>query len=131
MSTGKQESPAHDPGHGPGLKLVTCIVQRGRADQVAKAALAAGAAGVTIFFGRGLGLRERLGLLGLAIVPEKEVLLIVCPEADAQRIFQEVVQASKVRTPGMGIAWLSPIDEVVGLFKGEGEGSPQAPEEAG
>ena len=52
-------------------KMIMAILQRGRADRAVKAAIRAGAQAATVFFGRGLGIRERLGLLGLAIQPEK------------------------------------------------------------
>lgn len=104
-----------------GLQLISCVVQRGKADKVVKAALDAGAAGATVFFGRGMGLRERLGLLGLAIVPEKEVIMIVAKEAETQRIFDVIVEAAKLNTPGMGIAYTMPIHQVAGLFTVEEE----------
>lgn len=99
-----------------GLQLISCVVQRGKADKVVKAALDAGAAGASVFFGRGMGLRERLGLLGLAIVPEKEVILIVAQQTETQRIFDAIVEAAKLNTPGMGIAYTIPIHQVAGLF---------------
>lgn len=99
-----------------GVQLITCVIQRGKADKVVKAALDAGAAAATVFFGRGMGLRERLGLLGLAIVPEKEVIMIVAPDIDAQRIFDVIVEAANLDTPGMGIAYTTPILQVAGLF---------------
>ena len=98
-----------------GLELITCVVQRGKADKVAKAALAAGAGGATVFFGRGMGLRERLGLLGLAIVPEKEIIMIVSEKKETPLIFDAIVEAAKLNVPGMGIAYVIPIHAVVGL----------------
>ena len=98
------------------LQLITCVVQRGKADKVVKAALDAGAAAATVFFARGMGLRERLGLLGLAIVPEKEVIMIVTSQAETQRIFDVVVDAAKLDTPGMGIAYIIPIHAAAGFF---------------
>lgn len=106
-----------------GAELITCVVQRGHADKVAKAAAHAGAKGATIFFGRGLGARDQLGILGLAIVPEKEVMMIVCREGETQAIFDAIVEAGHLHTPGMGIAYVSPIGMSAGVlgveFKGE------------
>jgi nitrogen regulatory protein PII len=98
-----------------GQELITCVVQRGKADKVAKAALEAGAGGATIFFGRGMGLRERLGLLGLAIVPEKEIILIISAKDKTPVIFAAVVKAAKLDVPGMGIAYVSPANTVAGV----------------
>jgi nitrogen regulatory protein PII len=92
------------------------VVQRGHADKVAKAAVHAGAKGATIFFGRGMGARDQLGLLGLAIVPEKEVIMIVCKEGETHAIFDAMVKAGKLDTPGMGIVYVSPIYESVGVL---------------
>ena len=97
------------------LDLITCIIQRGKADKLAKAAMNAGGSGATIFFARGMGLRERLGLLGFAIVPEKEVISIVCEKESTQRIFDAIVKAGKLGVPGMGIAYVQPISMAVGL----------------
>lgn len=44
------------------LKLITCIVQRGKADKAVDAALKAGAEGATTFYARGTGVRQRLFL---------------------------------------------------------------------
>lgn len=104
-----------------GLQLITCVIQRGKADKVVKAALDAGAAGATVFFGRGMGLRERLGLLGLAIVPEKEIIMIVAGDAEAKRIFDVIVDVARLNTPGMGIAYTTPIHQVAGLIPLEEE----------
>ena len=98
-----------------GVEVITCVVQRGKADKVAKAALDEGAGGATIFFARGMGLREKLGLLGLAIVPEKEVIMILCNKTNTPGIFAAVVKAAKLDVPGMGIAYVSPISAVAGL----------------
>ncbi|NWF97470.1 MAG: P-II family nitrogen regulator [Nitrospirae bacterium] len=98
------------------LHLITCIVQRGKGDKVAKAAIDAGAGGATLFFARGTGTRQRLGLLGLAIVPEKEIILIVCKEDISSNIFDAVKKAGEMDIPGMGIAYITPILDIAGVF---------------
>jgi len=109
----EKETPA---SHRGGADLIMCVVQRGHADKVAKAAVHAGAKGATIFFARGMGARDQLGLLGLAIVPEKESILIVCREGETQAIFDAMVEAGHLHTPGMGIAITLPIHESVGVL---------------
>ncbi len=94
--------------------LITCVVQRGKGDKISKAAIKAGAGGATAFFARGTGTRERLGLLGLAIVPEKEVVFVLCKEEESSRIFDAIVKAGKFDVPGMGIAYITPIMRVAG-----------------
>lgn len=96
------------------LYQITCIIQRGKGDTVTRAAIKAGAGGATIFFARGTGTRETLGLLGLAIVPEKEVVQVICREGERDRIFKAVVEAGKLEVPGMGLAYVTEVFDVAG-----------------
>ena len=107
--------PSEGTGRGD-AELIMCVVQRGHADKVAKAAVKAGAKGATIFFARGMGARDQLGLLGLAIVPEKETIMVVCLESETPVIFAAIVEAGHLNTPGMGIAIVVPIRESAGVL---------------
>ncbi|MFU8819427.1 MAG: P-II family nitrogen regulator [Desulfurivibrio sp.] len=99
------------------LNLITCIVQRGRADEVIKEALAAGAQGATMFYGRGTGVRERLGLLAQFIVPEKEVILIMTRNEQTDRVFEAVTEAARLLGKGQGLAYIQKVERAVGLFE--------------
>ena len=90
-------------------QLITCIVQRGKADEAVKAAMRAGAPAATISFARGTGIRERLGLLKIAISPEKEVIETVVPAEVADAVFDAFVEAAKLDTPGMGFIYMTPV----------------------
>ncbi len=92
--------------------LITCVVQRGLADGIIKAAQEAGAQGATVHYAQGSGIRERLGILGLAIDVEKEVINIVVANDQVDRIFEKIYLAGKLDTPGMGIMYLTPMDKV-------------------
>ena len=97
------------------VQMVMAIVQRGKADAPIKAALKAGAQSAVAFFGRGLGIRERLGLLGLAVQPEKEIVMIVVPESLTESVVQAMVRAGNLDQPGVGFLFVLPVDEVAGL----------------
>ena len=93
--------------------LVTAIVQRGAADMVVQAAQEAGAQGATIFHAQGTGVRQkRMGLLGLTVNTEKEVIYIVAAAEQADTIFERIFVCAKMDTPGMGILWMSPIEKM-------------------
>lgn len=98
-----------------GLDLITCVVQRGKADRIWIAARNAGAGGATIFFGRGMGVRERLGALGIAIAPEKEVILVVSFPNQTEKIFGAIRKAGQLDVPGQGIVYVQKIDRCAGL----------------
>jgi len=93
------------------VALITCIVQRGMADQVVQAAQDAGAQGATIYFARGGGVRERLGILGLAVEVEKEVINIVVASDHVDRVFERMYVAGKLDTPGMGFLYVTPLEK--------------------
>lgn len=93
--------------------LITCIVQRGIADTVVKAAQKAGAQGATVFYAHGTGVRQRrLGVLGVTVNAEKEVVYIVASTDQADRIFEKMFVAGKLDTPGMGMIYTTPIDKM-------------------
>lgn len=100
-------------------KLITAIVQRGKADAPVQAALKAGAQGATVVFGRGQGIRERLGLLGLAVQPEKEVISIVVEEALLERVLSAMVRAGNLDQPGVGFVYVTAVERTVGLYHAE------------
>lgn len=103
------------------LKLITVIVERGNADRVVKAALEAGASGATVFYARGMGVREKLGLLGRFISPEKEVILMVTKQDLADKILEVVSKSGKLDQPAKGFAFIHSIERAVGFTGGEGK----------
>ena len=94
------------------VSLITCVVQRGLGDSVAKAATEAGAQGATIHFGHGTGVRERLGILGLAVEAEKEIVNILVAEDQVDRIFDRIHVAAQLDTPGMGVMYVTPVEKM-------------------
>ena len=102
-------------GSARGTQMIVAIVQRGKADRPIKAALKAGAGSAVAFFGRGLGIRERLGLLGLAVQPEKEIVMIVVPEDQTNVVVRAMVRAGNLDQPGVGFLFVMPVESVVGL----------------
>jgi len=93
--------------------LITCIVQRGVADVVIKAAQRAGAQGATVFYARGSGIRQRrMGVLGVTVNAEKEVVYIVASTDQADRIFEKMYVAGNLDTPGMGMIYMTPVEKM-------------------
>ena len=101
------------------LSLITCVVQRGKADDIIKAAQGVGAQGATVYYARGGGIRERLGLLGLAIEVEKEVINILVANDQIDRVFEKMYVAGKLDTPGMGIMYVTPLEKAATYIPAE------------
>ncbi|MCK5433132.1 MAG: P-II family nitrogen regulator [Gammaproteobacteria bacterium] len=93
------------------VSLITCIVQRGIADTIVKAAQEAGAQGATVHYAHGEGVRERLGILALAVEVDKEVINVVVAKDQADRIFERMYIAGNLDTPGMGFIYLTPLEK--------------------
>ena len=108
MSGGQERYYLNNPS------LITCIVERGRADEVVRAAMKAGAPAATIHFARGSGVRERLSLLlRIAISPEKEVIDVVAPAETAEAIFEAMVEAGQIHLPGKGFIYMLPVTKAL------------------
>ena len=94
------------------VKLVTCVLQNGLAEEVLEAAKNAGAQGATVSYGRGTGIRDRMGILGVTIDEQKEILRIIVSEDQAERVFEAIYLAGELDTPGKGIMYISPLEHV-------------------
>ncbi len=99
------------------LNQITCIVQRGRAEKVVAAALKAGAPGATYYYGRGTGVRQKLGVLAKLIVPEKEIILIVTKESQTDAVFEAIIKAGKLDKKGQGFAYIHKIERAIGFLE--------------
>ena len=93
------------------VALITCVVQRGAAEAIISASRQAGAQGASVNFGKGMGMRERLGILGVAVEVEKEVIQVVVSTEQVDRVFETMYLAGKLDTPGMGIAYITNLEK--------------------
>jgi len=93
------------------VALITCIVQKGLAGRHRQGRREAGAQGATVYYARGSGIRERLGLLGVAVDVEKEVINIVVASDQVDRVFERMVLAGHLDTPGMGFIYVTPLEK--------------------
>ena len=87
------------------------MVQRGVAEKITNVATEAGAQGATVNFAKGMGIRERLGILGVAVEVEKEVIHIVVSSDQVERIFEKIYLAGELDTPGKGIMYITPLEK--------------------
>lgn len=93
------------------VSLITCMIQRGMADKVVAAARAAGAQGASVHYGRGAGVRERLGMLSITVEAEKEVIQIMVSQQQQEEVFAAMFKAGELDTPGMGIMFVSKLEK--------------------
>lgn len=95
--------------------LIVSIVRKGWGATVLEASVKAGAHGGTVVFGRGAGVNEQDSILGIAIEPEKEIVLTLAYENQTDAILAEIVRAAELDAPGKGLAFVLPVQKVVGV----------------
>ena len=93
------------------VDLITCILQKGLADKITRVAIKAGAQGATVHYAKGSGVRERLGILGVAVEAEKEILQIIVSTEQVDRIFDAIYLAAELDTPGMGFMYITKLEK--------------------
>jgi nitrogen regulatory protein PII len=98
---------------------IVAIVERGKADYVVNQAKKAGAQGATILYGRGTGESEVKKFLNIQIESSKEIIIILTEKEKCKQIFDEIVEAGKLKKPGTGIIFTFPVSNLVGLHHRE------------
>ena len=93
-----------------GFELISVIVNSGTADQVMDAARKAGATGGTVINARGTARPEDAPFFGITIVPEKELVMILCPRELTAGIMESIMNEFSDAKPGSGIAFRMPVE---------------------
>jgi len=91
--------------------LITCVVPRGAADAVVRAAQDAGARSAAVSYGHGAGARDRLGNRGLSGDVDKEIVHVIDTAAHADRIMEAMVAAGGLANPGSGFMYVIPLEK--------------------
>lgn len=95
--------------------LITCIVNKGVADEVMDAARKAGATGGTIVNARGTGKEEDVKFFGIQLVPEKEMLLILVGSGLTGEVLEAIRVLPCLAEPGSGIAYCTDVERFMTL----------------
>jgi len=95
--------------------LITAVVRESLAEETAKAAMGAGATGLTYFRAEGTGVRQKLGYVGTLIEPNKQVFFVVTEKTQTQAVLDAVVMAANLSLPGEGFAYVQPVSQVIGF----------------
>jgi len=93
--------------------MITVVVQRDLEEVVLQAARDVGATtGAVGHYAKGIGMRQRLGMLGLAVEVEKAVISIIVPSDHQDVVIDQIYRAGKLDTPGMGYIYSTPLEKV-------------------
>ncbi len=93
--------------------MITVVVQRGMEDAILQAARDVGATtGAVGYYAKGIGMRERLGMLGLAVEVEKAVISMIVPTDHQDVVIDQIYRAGKMDTPGIGYVYSTPLEKM-------------------
>lgn len=96
-------------------EAIFCIVNSGYSELVMDAAKKLGARGGTVINARGTAPKDAENFFGIAIQPEKEIVMIIVPSSIKENVLHAVYKEAGLSTPGQGIAFALPVDKVVGI----------------
>lgn len=97
------------------FKLIMALVKPHITDSVVDAMKAAGATGATIIPARGTGIHEAKTFFGLSIEDKTDIIVFLVEEHVVENLLDVIRLAGKFNKPGTGIAFVLPIDHIVGL----------------
>ena len=93
--------------------LITIVVQSGLVETILKAARDIGAnIGSISHTAKGIGIRERLGILGLAIETEKDVISLIVSTEQRDAVLDYLFRSAGLDTPGRGYIYITPLEKV-------------------
>ena len=92
------------------VSMLTCVVESGFREDVLKAARSVGAElGCTSHHVRGVGVRERFGILGIAVEAEKEIIQLLVASEQQDLVYDTIYKAVDLDVPGRGFIYLTPL----------------------
>jgi nitrogen regulatory protein PII len=92
-----------------GLGYLTCIVQHGRGNNIVSAILGLGVPMPLVTTGEGTGLRDKLGLIRVALPASKEVVHAIVSAHEVVEILNSVADAGRLDRIGSGFIYESPV----------------------
>ena len=97
------------------FEAVICIVNAGFSDSVMYAARKVGAEGATILKGRGSSGKGAEETFGIAVKPDKEVVIILVPAGIKDDVMRAVYSFAGLDSESQGIIFSMPVARAIGL----------------
>lgn len=97
------------------FKIILASVKTDKTDRVVDAAKQAGATGATIIPARGTGMHEAKTFFGLTLEAQTDIIMFLIEEHVVPDILKAINAAGEFGKPGTGIAFVLPVEHVIGL----------------
>lgn len=93
------------------VAIITCVVDKERSEAVLHAARDVGARGAVIHTVNGWGIRERLGVWGVAVETDRDVIEFLVSSDQQDLVFEAIYQVAELDAPGRGFMFISPVEK--------------------
>lgn len=97
------------------FKVILASVKADKTDRVVDAAKEAGATGATIIPARGTGIHEAKTFFGLTLEDQTDIIMFLVEEHLVTTILDAINTAGEFNKPGTGIAFVLPVEHVIGM----------------
>lgn len=97
------------------FKVILASVKPDYTDRIVDAGKTAGATGATIIPARGTGIREAKSFFGLTLESQTDIVMFLLGSHLVSPVLEAIKKAGEFHKPGTGIAFVMPVDQVVGL----------------
>jgi len=97
------------------FKIILASVKTDKTDKIVNAAKKAGATGATIIPARGTGVHEAKTFFGLTLEAQTDIIMFLIEEHIVKNILNAISTAGEFQKPGTGIAFVLPVEQVIGL----------------
>lgn len=96
-------------------EVIFAIVNTGYADEAMEVAREQGVRGGTILNARGVAKEKEAAFFGIAIDPEKEILMMVVDQAIRDHVLNALYKEMGMAKKAQGIVFSLPVSDVAGL----------------
>lgn len=97
------------------FKIILASVKSDITDKIVDAAKKSGATGATIIPARGTGIREAKTFFGLSLEAQTDIIMFLLEESLVTKVLETIGTVGQFDKPGTGIAFVLPVDQVIGL----------------
>ena len=98
-------------------EVIFAIVNSGFAEEAMEVARGEGVRGGTILNARGVAREDAAAFFGIAIHPEKEILMMVVEKEIRDQVLNALYKEMGMGKKAQGIAFSLPVSDVAGLVK--------------
>jgi len=91
---------------------VTCVIKHGLGEKAVAVAREIGVSGEIIYNARGAGLRERLGIWGIALEMDKDVVTMITSIEKRDALIHHLYTRLRLNQPGAGGIYSVALDKV-------------------